>query len=355
MGILQNQRENEIGLQERMLPAPVNGGFRMEGYWVWCGSVVKGEDGRYHMFASRWPKNQPMHPGWLLGSEVVRASSDTPEGPYRFEEVVLPVRGPQYWDGRMTHNPHITKVGKTYVLFYTGSTHPFADPAEPLGLNDPCVIVARANKRVGIAVSESVFGPWERMDAPILPTRPGHFDNLLTSNPAPCVNADGAVLLMYKARGYKKPPYTGLLHGDMTLSVAAACNYRGPYQVLQEEALFPPEQINLEDPFIWHSGSRFEMIAKDMMGNVCGEKYGGVHGYSADGQHWSICQGERAYSRKVLWDDGVARTMGNLERPFILFDEDGQPTHMFFATSNGTKGFYDATETWNMVIPLKHR
>ncbi|MGV2786981.1 glycosyl hydrolase family 43, partial [Clostridium perfringens] len=31
-------------------PAPVAGGFRMPGYWIWCGSVIKGEDGRYHMF-----------------------------------------------------------------------------------------------------------------------------------------------------------------------------------------------------------------------------------------------------------------------------------------------------------------
>ncbi len=90
---------NPIDLKKRMLPAPVGGGFRMEGYWVWCGSVIKGEDNRYHMFASRWPKSQPMHPGWLSLSEIVRASSDTPEGPYQFEEVVLPARGAEYWDG----------------------------------------------------------------------------------------------------------------------------------------------------------------------------------------------------------------------------------------------------------------
>jgi len=73
-----------IDLASKMLPAPVNGGFRMEGYWVWCGSAIKGEDGRYHLFASRWKKNQPMHPGWLFGSEIVRAVSDCPEGPYTF-------------------------------------------------------------------------------------------------------------------------------------------------------------------------------------------------------------------------------------------------------------------------------
>lgn len=67
--------------QEMLLPAPVGGGFSMEGYWVWCGSVIQGEDGRYHMFASRWPKTLPFHPGWGVASEIVRADSDTPRGP----------------------------------------------------------------------------------------------------------------------------------------------------------------------------------------------------------------------------------------------------------------------------------
>src|SRR5262245_42584521 len=66
---------------------PRNGGFRMEGYWVWCGSVIKGDDGRYHLFASRWPKDITFHPGWMTSSEIVRAVADRPEGPYvRSEE-----------------------------------------------------------------------------------------------------------------------------------------------------------------------------------------------------------------------------------------------------------------------------
>jgi hypothetical protein len=48
--------------KERLLPAPLDGGFKMDGYWVWCGSVIKGEDGKYHMFASRWPSTTPFSP-----------------------------------------------------------------------------------------------------------------------------------------------------------------------------------------------------------------------------------------------------------------------------------------------------
>ncbi|MGG1516603.1 glycoside hydrolase family protein [Paenibacillus oryzisoli] len=341
--------QNKQAFIDKLLPAPRKGGFRMDGYWVWCGSVVKGEDGRFHMFASRWPKHLPMHPGWLVASEVVRAVADTPEGPYAFQEVVLPSRGAEYWDGRSTHNPHITKIGNQYVLYYMGSTHPFADvkEGEPFGLDDPRTIVGRSNKRVGIAIASSVFGPWHRLDAPIQPTRPARFDSFLTSNPAPCIHPDGSVLLIYKARRYED-----IAHGMMTIGASRAEHYQGPYRVVREDPIFPPEQFHLEDPFIWRTDEGYELIAKDMEGNICGEKHGGIHAYSANGTDWTPFAQPKAYSREIRWDDGTTQVMGSLERPFLLF-QDGEPTHLFAATADGSGGFEAAKETWNMVIPLR--
>ena len=106
----------------RIKPSPVNGGFRMAGYWIWCGSAIRGADEFYHLFASRWPKNVPFFNGYLFYSEIVHAVSRTPEGPYTFQDVVLRDRGSSFWDGRMTHNPTIRKVDDTYLLFYIGST-----------------------------------------------------------------------------------------------------------------------------------------------------------------------------------------------------------------------------------------
>jgi len=332
-----------------MLPAPINGGFKMDGYWIWCGSVVVGEDGKYHMFASRWDKSVPMHPGWLLNSEVVRAVSDTPEGPFTFEEVVLPSRGAQYWDGRMTHNPHIKKIGDTYVLYYIGTTHPFADDVP----EEYKVIVARSNKRIGIATSKSVFGPWKRYDRPILDVRPEGFDSFLTSNPAPCVLDDGSIYLMYKSRAYLPKPYNRPLQSGMMLGMARAEAFDKPHIHMTDEPIFD-STANLEDPFVWHDADGFNMIAKDMIGNICGEHHGGVHALSDDGIHWNIRKDVVFYSRKILWDDGKVRHMGNMERPFILFHGD-KPTHIYFATSDGDPktGFVNCTNTWNMVIPLR--
>lgn len=335
------------GFYERLLRAPRNGGFRMADYWIWCGSVVQGNDGLYHMFASRWPKHLPMHPGWLVHSEIVRAVSADPEGPYQFAEVVLPARGAEYWDGRSTHNPHIVKHGEKYLLYYMGTTYPFEDvkPGDEYGLEDARCIVARANKRIGLATANHVEGPWERLDSPIVDVRPGKFDSYLISNPAPCVHEDGSVLLIYKSRAYE-----GHRFGDMALGAAWADHYSGPYRSISEEPIFPPSDIHLEDPFIWRTETGYEMIAKDMNGNVGGERHGGIHAYSQDGLNWQIAEQPKAYSRLVNWDDGSTKLMGNFERPFLLFHQ-GKPTHLFAATADG-EGDFSGGSTWNMVIPI---
>lgn len=94
------------------------------------------------------------------------------------------------------------------------------------------------------------------------------------------------------------------------------------------------------------------MIAKDIRGDVCGQKHGGMHAISPDGIHWEVIPSELTYTRGLHWDDGKTELMGLLERPFLLF-ENGKPAHAFFGTSNGTQGFTDATDTWAVCIRLK--
>ena len=107
----------------RLQPAVARGGFELPDFWVWCGAPIRGEDGRYHLFASRVPKEVPFHPHWLFRSEIVRAEAEKPVGPYRFAEVALPPRGGDFFDARSTHNPNIRKVGDTFLLLYMGTNY----------------------------------------------------------------------------------------------------------------------------------------------------------------------------------------------------------------------------------------
>lgn len=334
--------------------APVNGGFEMENYWVWGSSVIKGDDGNYHMYASRWSKYLPFHPGWMIASEIVHAVSDTPEGPYIFNDVALGARGTQYWDGRSCHNPKVVKNGDTYILYYMGSTHPFEEVtnenANELTLDSKWCIAGRWGKRIGIATSKSPDGPWKRLDAPVLDVKPDAYYNFLTSNPSPLIKEDGSVILLFKSRDYND---NGITKGDMSISVATAPSYNGPYEVVGEKPLFSMEHLGeIEDPHLWGDKAGFHMVAKDQRGLITGGKGDGLLAHSQDGLHWVVDKDPKAYTKIVRWDNGSIIKQGQLERPFVLVEE-GKPTHIFFATMDGPGGFGNGTKTWNMAIPLE--
>lgn len=81
----------ELAIHDRIQAVSKKSGFRMDGYFVWCGSVLK--VGRtYHMFASRWPVPTGFPDGYRQHSEIVRAVASRPEGPYHFQEVIISKR-----------------------------------------------------------------------------------------------------------------------------------------------------------------------------------------------------------------------------------------------------------------------
>lgn len=333
---------------ERLLPAPRAGGFQRDDWWVWCGSAIRGEDGRYHLFASVWPKTVAFTPNWLTNSRVVRAVADRPEGPYTYAEDVLPPRGDGFWDGKMTHNPTIHRCGSTYLLFYTGTTYdgPIPDGAsEKLRHDSTLRRQARANQRIGLATAPSPTGPWTRPDRPILDVRPDKWDALLLTNAAPCVAADGSVLLLYKSTTHDRD--------TLKYGVARARQFRGPYERVGDAPIkwSDDPKISYEDAFIWREDGEYRMIFNDMTGRLTGEDHAGGYATSPDGLSWKIGYTPKAYSRRVRWDDGTETVQGSLERPQLLI-QDGRPTHLICATADGPGGFARASRTWSVVIPL---
>ncbi len=328
-------------------------GFEMDGYWVWCGSSILGEDGRYHMFSARWSKERPFFKGYVVSSEIVHASSDTPFGPYKFEDVVLSDRGEEYWDGRMTHNPSIVKYGDTYALFYIGSTYKGNRPTyeELTTCDHPAVSECYANIKIGIATAKSVYGPWERRDEPIFDINPDGWDCTVVTNPAPCVLSDGSVLMYYRSN----------TPDGLKLGVARADSFFSPFRRISDRPLFEHVAgMTVEDPFVWQNGDVIEMIAKDCSGSVCGEKWGGVHMLSKDGVHFEFSSEIKAYSRTVKFAGGEEKVAFHLERPNITM-KDGKPFFISFAygvdggdpVPFGNPGFDVMTMSKTLIIPLK--
>ncbi|MDR2914979.1 MAG: hypothetical protein LBV74_09145 [Tannerella sp.] len=137
--------------------------------------------------------------------------------------------------------------------------------------------------------------------------------------------------------------------------MAYAPSIEGPYKVINEDQpIFDvKKQGEAEDPFLWKDKDGYHIVFKDQVAKFTGEQGAGVLAHSKNGINWIVDKDPKAYSRTLEWEDGKIGTQGQLERVFILF-ENNLPAYLFFATMNGPGGFNNATQSWNMVIPLKH-
>lgn len=329
--------------QIKMSSIPLCNGFTMDDYWVWCGSVVEDPAGDgFHMFASRWPKKYPMLKGYIYLSEIVQAWSPTMYGPYKFVEKILPTGCYSDWNGKMAHNPIIVKYKEQYLLYYIASTYDgmTPDPQDVVADNSACNDIYQ-RIRIGVLIANHPSGPWTSLGKPILEPRLGKWDSQIVTNPAPCILPDGKIFLYYRSN----------TPDGLRIGLAIAESPEGPYTRIQDEPVM--QGIDVEDPFVWHNGDCFEMIAKDMTGDITGEIHAGAHFISEDGINWKTSHIPKAYSRTVKFADGTIKTMGCIERPQLLFDINKKPLCLFAATADGPGGFEKAENTWNMAIPLR--
>jgi len=309
MAILLGNRVQSQPVSFEYDKTPAGSGFKMEGYWVWCGSVIK-VDSLYHLFASRWPKTGPFPEGYKTHSEIVRATSKSPMGPYRFEEVVIGERDSIFWDSNMAHNPTIQKIGDEYVLFYIGSDFTTCQDGSTALL-----------RRTGYAVSKSIDGPWIRSDRPVIDTE--------SNNPALLVDRKG-VKLMYR-------------DAKLRIYMAEAETYKGPFSITNDN-VWPA--CRLEDFYLFRAGNQYHMICEDNTGGVSGHERWGVHLCSGNGT-----DGWRAYSPPVVYNHEIQLTNDSIlrlvrrERPQLLI-ENHQITHLVTSA-------YDGKDAWSQPVRLK--
>ncbi|MCI6842594.1 MAG: glycoside hydrolase family protein [Eubacteriales bacterium] len=343
-------------ISSAMLPTSEEYGFGMDGYWVWCGSAMKGADGLWHMYSARWPKSRPFFTGYIVSSEIIHAVADRPEGPYRFREVVLGARGEEFWDGRMTHNPSVVCSGGVTALFYIGATFSGETPDRDAlcgSVRPAAVDECYSSIRIGVAVLGSSDGEWRRFDEPVFLPDPDGWDRTVVTNPAPCVCPDGSVLMYYRSNCPD-----GMRIGVARCDRLTADEPPRFYRFIDHPLFENYPELHVEDPFVWHNGENFEMIAKDMNGNGCGVVGGGVHLVSEDGVDWDYAPQRLAYSRTLSFADGTSHEVYHLERPNILFDG-GRPVGLAaaYGTAGGEKQPYggkfdEMRDSRTIVIPF---
>jgi hypothetical protein len=330
---------DNLDLHAWIQPVPPSAVFRDPVFNIWCGSMTRTLDGKCHLFYSRWPRRLG-HNAWVTHSEIARAVSDNPLGPYRHVEVVLPARGPNYWDGSCTHNPTILRIGKRYCLYYMGN---WGDGIVGTSLN----WTHRNHQRIGVAIADRPEGPWKRFDHPIIDVSPNDDapDALMTSNPTACVRPDGSILLIYKAVAKKNPLPFG---GPVVHLVATAEKPEGPFRKnLSPIFTRPGEKFAAEDPFIWHDGTRYRAVVKDFNGIFTGKGYSIALWESDDGFVWRLSKHPLVTTPEIRWKDGTVQKMNALERPQLWF-ENGRPAILFCAGAETAS----RDGSFNIAIPL---
>ena len=329
--------------------------LELDGYFVWDCSVIK-SGGKYHMFSSRWKKEYGFGWNWLFNSEIIHSVSDTPEGPYRFQNVVLPRRGREYFDGMNTHNTCIKEYNGKFYLYYMGTTYGGDIPQKIEDVSPEYAVETWNKKRIGLAVADDINGEFVRCDKPLLEPRGcEYWDCTCTTNPSVAIMPDGKTYMIYKSRSAAGKP--------LKLGIAVADSPDGEFKRLSDDPIlnFDSDDIHIEDPFIWYDDKKkkFCLIIKDDVKNgafgVTGEWGSGFYAESEDCLHFQIGEDPKVYSRYVTWEDGTQSLQGNLERPSVLFDEEGNPTHIFCASGYGSIPYNFEGNTFITCLKLEKK
>ncbi|GGF38793.1 glycoside hydrolase family protein [Echinicola rosea] len=351
-----------------------------EGYFVWGGSVIRGEDGRYHMFYSRWPSGPDKDnfgDGWLTGSEIAYAVSDHADHGFTFVKVVLQGQGKEgrssAWDGQSVHNPHIQRFNGTYYLYHTGSTYPGKQPEGSPGANLSRRNLIQQSQQIGLVTFNSMEdllqGNINRSNAPLLSprtrvkdgdvlhpspegtkTKP---DNLIVVNPSVVRRkSDGKYLLYFKGNQYV-PSWRGI-HG-----VAISDSPSGPFKPRDEFVFDVRDEdgklASAEDPYVWYheESDLYYTVFKDFTGKITGDEPGLALMKSSDGIHWEKPENAMFMPLSLELKTGQTVKVNRLERPQFLIGEDGLPKVLYAACSLNPLNEKKDGSSFNVQIPLK--
>jgi hypothetical protein len=241
----------------------------------WDGQIIKGPDGRYHMFASRWNQANG-HGGWW-GSCAAHAVSDNLIGPYVDQGLCWPDN-----EGGKGHN------------------------VTALVLPDGRYAIVISETRPGtVFVSKSLDGPWEQLG--LIQVAANEFSKLgRMSNTSVMVRPDGSFEIVPRS-------------GAILISTNGVL---GPY-VVQGPSVYPGieglpkhDLNNLEDPVVWFSGGLYHIVVNNWSDRKA------YHLTSADGINGWTYRG-LAYDPRtdfVRYTDGTVNHWNKMERPGVFIE-----------------------------------
>ena len=286
-----------------VFPRDPKNGLEDEAMKQWCywdGQIIKGPDGKFHMFASRWDQARG-HRGW--GSSLaVHAIADKVTGPYVDKGIMWPDD-----QGGKGHNV-------TALVLPNNEGY--------------AVVVSETRKTPDVFVSKSLDGPW---------VLKGTIQGVQNSNISIMVRPDGDFEIVPRnGQVYISKKDDGIL---------------GPYKSMGP-SVFPrgSQYPNMEDPCVFYAGGLYHIVVNSWSTRKA------YHLTSKDGITNWVNRGI-AYDPKkdfLRYTDGTINHWDKMERPGVLV-ENGHVTAMTLAVLDVEKNQELGNDTHGskvVVIPF---
>jgi hypothetical protein len=281
---------------------------KMKDWCYWDGSIVKDDEGLYHMYASRWTQEMSHSDGWHIGTKAIHSVSENVLGPYKDTGLIYP-----FWKEGLGHNIVALRThdGKYAVItseVTCGEIFISDSPEGPFTLLGEIKVdakgfdpgLARYDTNNKGAVKAGVVGHMSNVS---LLLRPDGRYMIIPRFSSPMISEDG-ILGSYKIMGDKI--------------------YKGMEGIPQEK---------MEDPTVWFSGGMYHMIINHHGVDTS------YHFTSPDGiNNWK----SRGIAFKkdadiFKYTNGVINNWAIVQR-MTVYVENGHPTHFLFSVIDVHKG-----------------
>jgi len=368
---LQTKAQDDLDINKMIGTVDSAAIFSQADYYLWCSCVIKGEDGKYHMFYSRWSHGKRQMDddsmnyifdgfrGWNKYSEIAYAEADNLGGPYKYVKTILKGDGDKNkWNSFTYHNPQVRKFGKYYYLYFISNTYDstIQFPNSKFSKDWIHWLQYNATQKIGVlkfkSIKDLANGNFEQMPKPLMqPDNVHTFE--VTTNPTVTKGPDGKYYMMFKSR---KPNV-----GNMTFWMATSNKPDGPYTFASE--VFTNADMACEDPCMWYDKKRkrfYAAVKYYSNSKKLVPQFGALALItSEDGLHWQAANHPLISLRQIKMADGSTIQLAHLERPFIVNDENGQPIALFAAASindpsaGNVQDVLSANNTFNVCFPLQ--
>jgi hypothetical protein len=363
--------QDDLNMNELLGTVDSSDFFIQKDYYLWCSTVIKGDDGKFHMFFSRWShgkralEDDSMNyifdgfKGWNKYSEIAYAVSDKIDGPYKYVKTVLKGDGDKNrWDRFTMHNPQVRKFGNYYYLYYISNSYDSSLFSSNAAFSKDWKhwLQYNATQKIGVIKFRS-FGDLVRghFSKPLMPLmQPDNVHSFeVTTNPTVTQGPDRKFYLLFKSR---KPNV-----GNMTFWMAVSDKPDGPFRLVSE--VFTSTDMACEDPCMWYDQKRKRFYATVKYYSHSGKlvpQFGALALItSKDGLQWQAANHSLVSLRELKMNNGTTIALSHLERPFVVTSRDGQPIALFAAASIDEPSGGDVsnvtrrTNTFIVCLPLK--